>query len=161
MPLRSTWPPIPPSPPSRSQRTWPPGGALTFERAETSVESPTAGWTANVPLTPLPSTSSNGSTSSTGSTASEELISLARSYMASDQTLQSYAAAHSIEAALAAGLNAIAKARPADPMRALAELLPSDGSVAAPTLPARLPEEELERLRCNWSTLHGMHIGLV
>ena len=158
--ITGAWPPLPPAESSqgvwRIGGSWPPGGSLTFEpRAQTSDE-PSSSLSFSAPLV-LGTPGASGS----GSMLSEEVLALARPCMPSEYTTREYADAHGLEAALCTALNAIAKSRPkVDPMRALAELLPRDGAVGAPTVPSQQGlGDELESMRFRWLTLHGLHMG--
>ena len=156
--MPNMWPPAAPAASSSApsfQRVWPPGGVLTFERAaaETVSTLPAA------PLAQSPAAFSGGSADDGDGAVDQEyaaaVMARARLCMAPDHPidLSEFASRHNLEAVLSSSLNAIAKAKPKQPLRALADLLPSDLRTPAPTLPSCAPEE-LRSLRHHWLTLH-------
>jgi hypothetical protein len=90
--------------------------------------------------------------------AARAVLARAKACMAVPQTLEEFTTMHGIEAALNAALNEVAKARPAAPMSAMAQLLPAPAH-PTPTLPAAA-NDEIAALRRAWIALHGIEEGV-
>lgn len=89
--------------------------------------------------------------------AAAKVIARAKAIMTSPQTLEAYSAAHELQAMMNTAVNALARERPADPMAALASLLPSATRPTA-SLPTAATEDMLE-MQQYWRRLHAMQEG--
>jgi hypothetical protein len=177
MPLSSRWPPAAGVPEhGRRSSTWPPGSlnfdlrasaaaaAAVYQPSEVVLSAPVQ-HSASIPAVSAPPASSATSTAEepfggVDPQVAMEIVARAQGFMPSALTLRDYAAAHNLEAVLDRALNAVAKTRPAAPLRAVAEMLPPDRRVPVATLPSNPAGAGLERLRTSWLALHGMHTGV-